>query len=75
MKSRVRPSIRDAGGCDVERAFITRPLSEHLEKRACSRFDLPVNGIKLQGRSNRSTIVILLRNSVSQMVYKHASRR
>ena len=53
--------------------FPTRPLSEHTQKRNVSRSIYFVNGIKLQGQiESFDQFVLLLRNSVSQMVYKHA---
>ena len=40
---------------------------------SASRVDLLVNGIKLQGTvESFDQFVVLLRNTVSQMVYKHA---
>ena len=57
----------------VKRAYATRPLPQRLRKERVPVSIYLVNGIKLQGQvESFDQFVVLLKNTVSQMVYKHA---
>ncbi|RMG50838.1 MAG: RNA chaperone Hfq [Gammaproteobacteria bacterium] len=52
---------------------LQEPFLNHLRKERIPVSIFLVNGIKLQGTiESFDQFVVLLRNSVSQMVYKHA---
>ena len=64
---------REQGEPDGQRPIAAGPLFERLAQGARAGLDLPGNGIKLQGQIDSfDQFVVLLKNSVSQMVYKHA---
>ena len=57
----------------VERAYLTRPLPQRPAQGKSPVSIFLVNGIKLQGQiESFDQFVVLLKNTVSQMVYKHA---
>ena len=52
-----------------------RPVPEHSPQGARTGLIYLVNGIKLQGQiESFDQYVVLLKNTVTQMVYKHPSR-
>lgn len=54
-------------------AIITRPVLKQSSQRKNSRFNLLGQRLKLQGQvESFDQYVVLLRNTVTQMVYKHA---
>ena len=56
-----------------KRAIVTRPILKQLRKGRIPVSIYLVNGIKLQGQiESFDQYVVLLRNTVTQMVYKHA---
>ena len=58
---------------EQQRAVATRPVPEHLAQRTIPVSIYLVNGIKLQGQiESFDQYVVLLKNTVTQMVYKHA---
>ena len=62
-----------SGGDYVKRAFAARPFLNILRKERVPVSIFLVNGIKLQGQiESFDQFVVLLKNTVSQMVYKHA---
>ena len=62
-----------SGGNYVKRALASRPFLNILRKERVPVSIFLVNGIKLQGQiESFDQFVVLLKNTVSQMVYKHA---
>jgi len=58
---------------EQQRSVTSRSLPQHPAQGACAGVDYLVNGIKLQGQiESFDQYVVLLRNTVTQMVYKHA---
>ncbi len=67
---KVREKIRSYHG---QRSIIAGSVPECLRKERVPVSIYLVNGIKLQGQIDSfDQFVVLLKNSVSQMVYKHA---
>ena len=58
---------------NVKRAIFTGAFFKRVKKRSSARFNFLVNGIKLQGQiESFDQFVIVLRDSVNQMIYKSA---
>ena len=68
-----KPETTKHGGAKVKGQSLQDPFLNTLRKERVPVSIYLVNGIKLQGQiESFDQFVVLLRNSVSQMVYKHA---